>query len=322
MARRRPAYEASSPWWAEPLRARIAACSQTHSSLSARSLRPPPAWTEPPLSSANERAARHAVPRLPVTLAHLEDTFDELAAAMRLLAEAAAEWCDTDDADEGTLPPEASALLWHLRSVADTLTDARDGCLTTRRWAQQLLERAAPEPEPGVIMNLPTAHRPSATSHRLRRRRLRAGPPRRERRAPSRRPAGRAAHARPRDRPPGAWLRWTGSPSASTRGSGDRQNSPSPSPRTRSTRCHPTSPRQPRARGATRRAGRGARPGRRRLRRRVDRGRVARPRGLALRRLGLRVQRRRAARAVPGDDRPGARGGVAARRPERRYVAL
>ena len=38
-----------------------------------------------------------AVPRLPVTLAHLEDAFDELAATMRLLAEAAAEWCDTDE---------------------------------------------------------------------------------------------------------------------------------------------------------------------------------------------------------------------------------
>ena len=48
---------------------------------------------------------------------------------------------------QGTLPPEASALLWHLRSVADTLTDARDGCLASRPWARQLLERAAPEPE-------------------------------------------------------------------------------------------------------------------------------------------------------------------------------
>src|SRR3954451_19111671 len=102
-----------------------------------------------------------AVPRLPATLGHLEDTFDELVAVMRLLAEAAAEWCDTNDSDDGTLPPEASALLWHLRSVADTLTGARDGCLTTGRWAQQLLEHAAPEPEPGVIMNLPTAPRPS-----------------------------------------------------------------------------------------------------------------------------------------------------------------
>jgi nucleotide-binding universal stress UspA family protein len=123
----------------------------------------------PATAARSERAARElreragnpsAVPKLPVTLAHLEGTFDELAAAMRLLAEAAAEWCDTADADKGTLPPEASALLWHLRSVADTLTDARDGCLTTRRWAQQLLEHAGPEPESGLIVNLPTAHRP------------------------------------------------------------------------------------------------------------------------------------------------------------------
>jgi nucleotide-binding universal stress UspA family protein len=106
-----------------------------------------------------------ATPRLPVTLAHLEDTFDELAATTRLLAEAAAGWCDTDHGDEGTLPPEASALLWHLRSVADTLTDAHDGCLTARRWAQQLLEHTAPEPAPGVIMDLPTAPRPS--THRI-----------------------------------------------------------------------------------------------------------------------------------------------------------
>jgi len=107
-----------------------------------------------------ERAGSpYAVPRLPVTLAHLEDAFDELAATMRLLAEAAAEWCDPDEADEGTLPPEARALLWRLRSVADTLTDARDGCLTARPWACRLLERAAPGPESGVIMNLPTAQR-------------------------------------------------------------------------------------------------------------------------------------------------------------------
>src|SRR6185295_19954246 len=68
-----------------------------------------------------------AVPRLPVTLAHVEHSLDELAEAMRLLAEAAAEWCDTETADDSTLPPEASALLWHLRSVADALTDAHDG---------------------------------------------------------------------------------------------------------------------------------------------------------------------------------------------------
>ena len=90
-----------------------------------------------------ERAgSQYAVPTLPITLAHLEDAFDELAATMRLLAEGAAEWCGMDDADAGTLPPEASALLWHLRSVADSLTHAGDGCLASRPWAHQLLERA------------------------------------------------------------------------------------------------------------------------------------------------------------------------------------
>jgi nucleotide-binding universal stress UspA family protein len=102
------------------------------------------------------------VPRLPVTLAHLEDALDELAAVLRLLAEAAAEWCDTDDHDECTLPPEAQALLWHLRSVASTLTDARDGCRIALRWAHQLLAHAAPQPESGVVMKLPTAERPPA----------------------------------------------------------------------------------------------------------------------------------------------------------------
>lgn len=110
-----------------------------------------------------ERAGSpHAVPRLPVTLTHLEDAFDQLAATMRLLAEAAAQWCDTKDPDERTLPPDAAALLWHLRSVADTLTDARDGCRTSRAWAHKLLEHAAPEPESGVIVNLPTPQRPSS----------------------------------------------------------------------------------------------------------------------------------------------------------------
>jgi nucleotide-binding universal stress UspA family protein len=109
-----------------------------------------------------ERAGSpYAVPRLPVTLAHLEDAFDELAAALRLLADAAAEWCDPDDADESTLPAEARALLWHLRSVANVLADARDDCLTTRPWAHRLLEQAATEPDPGVIM-MPTAPRPPA----------------------------------------------------------------------------------------------------------------------------------------------------------------
>ena len=110
-----------------------------------------------------ERAGSpYAVPKLAVTLDHLEGAVDELAATMRLLAEATAAWCDPEGADEGAVPPEARALLRRLRSVADTLTDARDGCLTAVPRAHRLLERAAPEPESGVIMNLPTAQRPPA----------------------------------------------------------------------------------------------------------------------------------------------------------------
>ena len=94
-----------------------------------------------------ERAGSpQAVSKLPVTLDHLEDAFDQLAASMRLLAEATSEWCATDEADARTLLPEAAALLWHLRSVADTLTDARDGCLTTRPGLSSCSSTPAPNP--------------------------------------------------------------------------------------------------------------------------------------------------------------------------------
>lgn len=110
-----------------------------------------------------------AVPRLPVTLAHLEDAFDELAATMRLLGEATAEWCHTHDpaADQGTLPPEARALSWHLRAAADALSESSESCLASREWARQLLDDAIPEPNPGVIMDMHTAPRsPDGTSGR------------------------------------------------------------------------------------------------------------------------------------------------------------
>jgi nucleotide-binding universal stress UspA family protein len=103
-----------------------------------------------------------AVPRLPVTLGHLEAAFDELAAAMRHLAEAAAEWRGVDEPAGGSLPRDARALLWHLHEAADTLADARDGCLTARFWADRLLEHGAHQPESGVVMKLPTAEHPRA----------------------------------------------------------------------------------------------------------------------------------------------------------------
>src|SRR5829696_3513746 len=79
-----------------------------------------------------------AVPRLPQTLARLEDAFDELAATMRLLAHATTEWCAAQHAvvDEATLPPSARALLWHLRAAADELSDVRESVAVTRQWAR------------------------------------------------------------------------------------------------------------------------------------------------------------------------------------------
>jgi nucleotide-binding universal stress UspA family protein len=115
--------------------------------------------------TAHELRARagspSAVPSLPVTLAHLEDAFDELAATMRLLAEAAAEWCDGDDADGGTLPPAARALSWHLRAAADALSESSKSCLASREWTRRLLDDAIPEPSSGVIMDMQTARRSS-----------------------------------------------------------------------------------------------------------------------------------------------------------------
>src|SRR5215210_5681780 len=77
-----------------------------------------------------------ALPSLPVTLLHLEEAFDDLAVSMRHMAEAAVAWSGADDAiaDETALPPEARALLWHLRSIADTLTEAGDGCTAAHGW--------------------------------------------------------------------------------------------------------------------------------------------------------------------------------------------
>ena len=126
-------------------------------------------------SELRERAGSPtAVPRLPATLAHLEGTLDELAASIRLMAEAAAAWSDADAAiaDEATLPPDARALLWHLRAVADTLGEARDRCPATRTWARQMLDvaasdtNAATETDRGVIVDMLNMQPPSDAPRR------------------------------------------------------------------------------------------------------------------------------------------------------------
>jgi hypothetical protein len=89
-----------------------------------------------------ERAgSRCAVPSLPVTLDHVEDALDQLAASMRLMAEAAVEWSaqNGETTDEDVLPAETRALAWHLRRVADALTESRDACPAAGEWASRLL---------------------------------------------------------------------------------------------------------------------------------------------------------------------------------------
>ena len=90
----------------------------------------------------------NAVPSLPVTLVSVEEALDQLAESMRVMAQAAAEWCAQDGAnvDEDALQPEAQALLWHLRAVADMLVQSRAACSSTREWARRLLAAAAAEP--------------------------------------------------------------------------------------------------------------------------------------------------------------------------------
>ena len=105
------------------------------------------------LQRAADELRRHAgspnaVPSLPVTLAHVEEALDQLALSMRAMAQAAGEWCGVDGVgvDEDMLQPEAQALLWHLRAIADLLVRSRDACPATREWAHRLLESAAAEP--------------------------------------------------------------------------------------------------------------------------------------------------------------------------------
>ena len=88
-----------------------------------------------------------AVPGLPVTLAHVEEALDQLSVSLQFMAQAVPAWCCEEGAilDEEALQPEARALRWHLRAVADTLIDARDACPATCEWARRLLGDAATE---------------------------------------------------------------------------------------------------------------------------------------------------------------------------------
>lgn len=83
----------------------------------------------------------HAVPTMPVTLSHVEETLDLLAAGIQRMAHAVTDWCGEDDQsiDEEALPPEARALCWHLGTTAKALRASREACSTSGDWSRRLL---------------------------------------------------------------------------------------------------------------------------------------------------------------------------------------
>jgi hypothetical protein len=116
------------------------------------------------------------VPGLPVSIAHIEDAFDQVASGLQLMAWSVEGWCGEDDAipGEDALPPEARALRHELRAIADTLIDARDACPAACEWARRLLgDTATDHLRPGAANDchrvasdlVPRPRRGTARSH-------------------------------------------------------------------------------------------------------------------------------------------------------------
>jgi hypothetical protein len=90
-----------------------------------------------------QKHASHAddLPMLGITLAHVEGTLDCLSVSMLQMANAVVEWCGDEGlaVDESSLPPQACALCFHLRAVADALRAPEQACTSSRIWAHRLL---------------------------------------------------------------------------------------------------------------------------------------------------------------------------------------
>jgi hypothetical protein len=80
------------------------------------------------------------IPMLETSLAHVEGALDRLSVSMLQIADAVVEWCgDEGAADESSLPPQARALCFHLRAVADGLRAPELACASSRLWTHRLL---------------------------------------------------------------------------------------------------------------------------------------------------------------------------------------
>jgi hypothetical protein len=78
----------------------------------------------------------HSVPTLPVTLTHVQETLDLLAAGIRQMENAVADRCG-QSFDEDDLPPDARALRWHLGATAKALRASREACSASADFARR-----------------------------------------------------------------------------------------------------------------------------------------------------------------------------------------
>lgn len=90
-----------------------------------------------------------SMPALSITLAHLEEALDRLSVGMLLAARAVATSRERGaEVDEGTLPPEAEALCFHLRRTAETLRGPQAACEASRTWTRRVAESETEPLEP------------------------------------------------------------------------------------------------------------------------------------------------------------------------------
>jgi hypothetical protein len=105
-------------------------------------------------------AAADQVPALGVTLAHVEEALDRLSVGMLQMVNRVVEWSATQgpSTDEDALSPEARALCFHLRAVADALRAPRDACTSSRIWTRRLLDaHSDPAQESELRLDAPYA---------------------------------------------------------------------------------------------------------------------------------------------------------------------
>ena len=91
-----------------------------------------------------QKNASHAddIPMLGISLAHVEGALDCLSVGMFQIADAVVEGCGDEGlaVDESSLPPQARALSFHLRAVADALRAPMQACASSRIWTHRLLD--------------------------------------------------------------------------------------------------------------------------------------------------------------------------------------